>query len=391
MKWFCTQQHQLHDPAVEVWAGTPGPATEVPARVEMIAAALDGDAAFTAGEVREHGRDPIEQVHEPALIRWLESAWAECRPHSAYPEIFPDTVRHAGMMEGLADQAEPTSSPLARLGYWCFDTMTPLVEGTYQAARGAVDVALSATDAVLSGDRAAYALCRPPGHHAARSVIGGFCFFNNAAIAASVMLEASGGPVAILDLDYHHGNGTQQIFYDRAEVLYVSLHGDPDRAFPYYTGRTTETGTGQGAGATRNFPLAARCPDQEYLAVLETALDVIAASGAAGLVVSLGLDTYELDAICDLGLTREGFWRIGRQVERLGLPTVIVQEGGYHLAHLGINARSWLHGFMGAEPGSAGSQRPEHRGESLPPRHLLPRHLVARTSAARPRELTDNQ
>jgi len=370
MKWFCSQQHLLHDPAVEIWAGTPGPVTEVPARAEMIATALGGDAAFTPGEVREHGRGPIERVHEPALVRWLETAWAECRPHSAYLEVFPDTVRHAGMMAGLAQQAEPASSPLARLGYWCFDTMTPIVDGTYQAARGAVDTALSALDAVLSGDRAAYALCRPPGHHAARSAIGGFCYFNNAAVAAAAMLEAAGGPVAILDLDYHHGNGSQQIFYDRAEVLYVSLHGDPDRAFPYFTGRAAETGTGKGSGFTRNFPLPDRCPDQEYLAVLDTALALISASGAAGLVVSLGLDTYQLDAICDLGLTRGGFWQIGGQVERLGLPTVIVQEGGYHLAHLGLNVRSWLRGFLRADPLAPGSERQPHAGQPIPRRRL---------------------
>jgi acetoin utilization deacetylase AcuC-like enzyme len=373
MKWFYSQQHQLHDPAVEVWAGTAGPSTEVPARGEVIAAALAADTAFVPGDVREYGRGLLERVHEPALVRWLEAAWAECRPLSAYREIFPDTVRHAGMMAGLAglaEQGEPAAAPLGRLGYWCFDTMTPIVEGTYQAARAAVDVALSAAEAVTGGDRAAYALCRPPGHHAARSAVGGFCYFNNAAVAAEALLAAAGGPVAILDVDYHHGNGTQQIFYDRAEVLYVSLHGDPDRAFPYYTGRPAETGAGHGTGATRNFPLAARCNDQEYLAVLDQALDLISASGAVGLVVSLGLDTYELDALCDLGLTRQGFWRTGRQVERLGLPTVIVQEGGYHLAHLGINARSWLRGFIGIDAGAPGPGRPPPPGEPAPRRHL---------------------
>jgi acetoin utilization deacetylase AcuC-like enzyme len=370
MKWFYSQQHQLHDPMVEVWAGTPGPSTELPARGEVLAAALADDAAFTLGDLREHGRDPLERVHEPDMIRWLEGAWQECRPHSAYREIFPDTVRHAGMMAGLAQPGQPTASPLGRLGYWCFDTMTPIVEGTYQAARAAADVALSALDAVASGDRAAYALCRPPGHHAARSAIGGFCYFNNAAVAAEAMLAAASGPIAILDVDYHHGNGTQQIFYDRGEVLYVSLHGDPERAFPYFTGRPAETGIGRGAGATRNFPLAPRCNDQEYLAVLQDALDLISASGAVGLVVSLGLDTYELDALCDLGLTRQGFWQTGRQVERLGLPTVIVQEGGYHLAHLGINARSWLRGFKGLDAGSPLPDQSEHPDVPIPWRRL---------------------
>ncbi len=370
MKWFHSQQHLLHDPAAEVWAGTPGPATELPARAEAIAAALAADPAFSRGEVREHGRSPVERVHEPALVRWLEECWAQCRPHSASREVFPDTIRHAGMLAGMAATAEPLGSPHGRLGYWCFDTMTPVVEGTYPAARAAVDVALSAAGAVASGDRAAYALCRPPGHHAASAAIGGFCYFNNAAVTASALLDAAGGPVAILDVDFHHGNGTQQIFYDRADVLYVSLHGDPDRAFPYFTGRAAETGAAAGTGATRNFPLPERCGDQEYLAVLGTALDVIAARGAAALVVSLGLDTYELDPICDLALTTGGYWQVGRLVERLGLPTVIVQEGGYHLAHLGANARSWLRGFLREEPATPETSRPPEPRQPVPRRHV---------------------
>src|SRR5215470_13781410 len=275
MKWFSSPKHLGHDPAVEVWAGSPGPATEVPARAEAIAAALAADPAFEAGQVREHGRGPVERVHEPALVRWLEGAWAECREVSPTREVFPDTI-------------------------------APVVEGTYAAARAAVDVGLSALDAVLGGERAAYALCRPPGHHAGRSAIGGFCYFNNAAAAAAAMREATQAPVAILDVDYHHGNGTQQIFYNAADVCYVSLHADPDRAFPYFTGRAAESGQGQGVGANRNFVLAEGCGDEDYLAMLDAALDVVGSSRAAGLVVSLGLDTYRLDPICDLGLTTEG-------------------------------------------------------------------------------------
>jgi acetoin utilization deacetylase AcuC-like enzyme len=359
MRWFADPRHRGHDPEVEVWAGLPGPATEVPARAETIATALAADPAFEPGQVREHGRAPVERVHEPALVRWLEGAWAECRGQSPRREVIPDTVVHPGMIDGVP--GEPCSSPLARVGYWCFDTMTPVVEGTYAAARGAVDVALSALDAVLGGDRAAYALCRPPGHHAGRSVIGGFCYLNNAAAAAAALRDAARAPVAVLDLDYHHGNGTQQIFYADSGVRYVSLHADPDRAFPYFTGRAAETGHGAGAGANRNFVLAAGCDDEAYLAVLDAALDVIGSGRAAGLVVSLGLDTYRLDPICDLGLTTDGYLRVGRQVERLGLPTVVIQEGGYYLPDLGINARAWLRGFLGLDAGP-----PVPRPESLP-------------------------
>jgi acetoin utilization deacetylase AcuC-like enzyme len=348
MKWFATEQYRGHDAEVEVWAGRVVPATETPARAEAIATALTGDDAFTSGVVTEHGLGPVHRVHDPAMVAWLEGAWAECHGLAPRREIIPDTVAHPAMT-GPDDLGEPTASPLARVGYWCFDTMTPIVAGTYEAARGAVDIALSALDAVLGGERVAYALCRPPGHHASRSVIGGFCYLNSAAVTAAAMHYAAGAPVAVLDLDFHHGNGTQQIFYDTADVVYASLHADPDRAFPYYTGRSGETGRGAGAGANRNLTLPAGCGDDEYLGVLDTALDLIAAHRPAGLVVSLGLDTYRLDPICDLGLTTGGYQRTGGRVADLGLPTVIVQEGGYHLPSLGINARTWLRGFLGRD------------------------------------------
>jgi len=371
MRWFASPQQRRHDPEVEIWAGMPGPATEVPERAEAIAAALAADPAFTAAEVREHGRAPVERVHDPALVGWLEGAWAECRELSPRREVIPDTVLHPGLAGREREPGDPVWSPLARVGYWCFDTMTPIVEGTYPAARAAVDVALSAADAVLAGERAAYALCRPPGHHAGRSVIGGFCYLNSAAVTAAAMLDAAGAPVAVLDVDFHHGNGTQQIFYDVAEVCYVSLHGDPDRAFPYFTGRPGEAGQGRGTGATANFVLAEGCGDEEYLAVLDTALDVIGSSGAGALVVSLGLDTYRLDPICDLALTTDGYQRVGRQVERLGLPTVVIQEGGYYLPDLGINARAWLRGFLGLDAGAPRPAVPEPATRpARPQRHV---------------------
>lgn len=354
MKWFYTELHRLHDPGVEVWAGVPAPSTEVIARAETIASALTADPLFVLAGVQEHGTGLIERVHDPALVRWLEGTWNECRSSSQRREIIPDTIRHAGVVKGLAEQGEPFGSPLGRLGYWCFDTMTPIVEGTYQAARGAVDVALSALDAVLGGERSAYALCRPPGHHAGSSMIGGFCYFNNAAIVAAEMAERTGTRVAVLDVDYHHGNGTQQIFYERSDVVYVSLHADPDREFPYFTGRVGEVGEGDGEGANRNFVLRKGVGDAEYLATLERALDFISESGARSLVVSLGVDTYELDPLGDLKLTHDGFARMGRLVEELALPTVVVQEGGYHIPDIGANVRSWLRGFARKDPGSKG-------------------------------------
>ena len=220
--------------------------------------------------------------------------------------------------------------------------MTPLVEGTYQAARGAVDVALSALNAVVGGERRAFALCRPPGHHAGRAMIGGFCFLNNAAVVAAEMVDSIGAPIAILDIDFHHGNGTQQIFYARDDVVYVSLHADPDRAFPYFTGRTGEVGRGKGAGANRNIVLGEGCGDEEYLTTLEGALRFIDGLSPRGLVVSLGVDTYAGDPLSDFKVTRDAYWPMGRLVDGLGLPTVVVQEGGYGTPALGGNVRSWL-------------------------------------------------
>jgi acetoin utilization deacetylase AcuC-like enzyme len=176
-------------------------------------------------------------------------------------------------------------------------------------------------------------------------MMGGYCYFNNAAIVAEELSRRTGGRVAILDVDYHHGNGTQQIFYGRGDVLYVSLHGDPARAYPYFSGFEEETGAGEGAGSTLNLPLPVRCDDDTYLASLDRALEAIDAFGDAPLVVSLGIDTYRLDPICDLGLTTEGYTRIGAQVAGLGRPTVVLQEGGYFVPDLGANVLSWLRGL----------------------------------------------
>ena len=370
MKWFHSETHLLHDPDREVWAGVPTPGSEVPRRAEAIAEALAADPLFARGEVREHGVAPLERVHDPALVSWLEGAWAECRPLSETREVIPDTIRHAGIVAGLPRRPEPTESPLGRLGYWCFDTMTPIVEGTYAAARGSVDVALSALDAVLGGEPAAYALCRPPGHHAGTSMIGGFCFFNNAAVVANEWSRRLAAPVAILDVDIHHGNGTQQIFYERGDVVYASLHADPVRAFPYFTGFADETGAGPGAGANRNCPLAAGCDDRTYLAALDEVLVYLTSLKPAGLVVSLGVDTCASDPLSDLAVTSAGLPAMGELVRGMGLPTVVVQEGGYGTVSLGFNVRVWLRGLAGGDPLPPEDFPDEGRGKEGPERHV---------------------
>ena len=261
------------------------------------------------------------------------------------PQFMPDTVLHPAMREGMGEAPEP-SAAVGRIGYWCWETMTPLVAGSYRAARAAVDVALTAADLLLAGDAAVYGLARPPGHHCPRSAFGGYGLFNYSA-AASAYLANRVGRVAVLDVDYHHGNGTQQIFYHRDDVLYVSLHADPDRAFPYFVGWADEGGAGPGEGFTLNLPLPAGCTNDRYLTALETALERIAEHAAAVLVVSLGFDTYGQDPIADFALSTDVYHEVGRRVASLGLPTLILQEGGYFVPKLGENARTWLRGLLG--------------------------------------------
>jgi acetoin utilization deacetylase AcuC-like enzyme len=342
--------HVLHDPAVEVQYGVPMPMFEVPARVESIRAALLADDQFTFVEPTGHGLGPVLAVHHEGLVKFLADAWSLWRANggggaSMAPQFMPDTVLHPAMREGMGPAPEP-SGAIGRIGYWCWETMTPLVPGSYQAACAAADVALTAADLLLAGDPAVYGLARPPGHHCPRAAFGGYGLFNYSAAAIAYLADRIGS-VAVLDLDYHHGNGTQQIFYQRPDVLYVSVHADPDRAFPYFIGWADERGAGPGEGFNLNLPLPAGCTNDRYLAALETALGRITNFGAAALVVSLGLDTYGQDPIGDFALTTDIYHEVGRRTAGLGLPTLVLQEGGYFVPKLGENARTWLRGLLG--------------------------------------------
>jgi acetoin utilization deacetylase AcuC-like enzyme len=353
MRVVYTPAHLAHEVTSETVLGQSIPANEVGERIELIRAALVADGGFQIVEPTEHGTAPILAVHDAGLVRFLEQAWPAFRREGIErPALIPEGFGVRGLAEGFADAGQAQfREPRAiggRAGFWAFDTSSPIVAGTHTAARAAVDVALTTLDRVLDGgDQAVYGLCRPPGHHAARSMYGGYCFFNNAAIAAQSIVDRTGEPVAILDLDFHHGNGTQQIFWRRPDVLYVSLHGDPDGQYPYYLGRADETGEGPGAGTNLNVPLAPGTGSEAYLAALEPALERIAAFGGSVLVVSLGFDTYAHDPICDFALTTDAYHDIGRRVAALGRRLVILQEGGYYRPALGQNARTWLRGAEG--------------------------------------------
>ncbi len=348
MRVVASPLHARHAPEHEIEASRLQLPFEHPGRAEAIRAALAADARFTLVEPAEWGTAPIEAVHDPGLVRFLATAWEEYqRDVGPTHDVVADVFSMPGLRAGMGPGREPVPVA-ARLGWWSFETTTPLTEGSYVAARSAVDSALSATAAVLDGERVAYALCRPPGHHATTSLYGGYCFFNNAAVAAAHVAATTGAKVAVLDVDYHHGNGTQQIFYERDDVAFVSLHGDPARAYPYHTGFADETGAGRGSGTTHNVPLAAGTDDDAYLGALAGALDAVERFGPALLVVSLGVDTYVDDPMCDLALTTDGFARCGAAVAALGRPLVVLQEGGYADAALGANVTAWLLGAAGS-------------------------------------------
>jgi acetoin utilization deacetylase AcuC-like enzyme len=362
MQVVYTPVHLGHDVSLETYMGMPVPAHEVAERAEVIRAALEADGGFPLVAPTEHGEAPITAVHDEGLVRFLEVAWSEHRAQRIdRPFLSADTYPNRSMFEGMSEAAvagvvrEPIQVG-GRAGFWGLDSAAPLVAGTYPAARAAADVALTAADLVLAGATAAYGLCRPPGHHAARSMYGGYCFFNNAAIAADAIVRASGERVAILDVDYHHGNGSQQIFWRRGDVRYVSIHADPDHDYPYFLGRADETGEGDGVGENHNLPLAPGTGNAAYLEAVDRALEAIAGAPGSVVVVSLGLDTYGLDPIGSFALTTDAYHEIGRRTAALGRRLVILQEGGYHRPSLGENARAWLRGAEGRpyEPLPAG-------------------------------------
>ena len=344
---IASDDHLAHSGLIELVAGREVPCYESPERALVIRDALLATGDYALGAPEAHGPDPISAVHEVELIDLVEHVWSDAIADGWAPTrpLLPDTFllrQYAGQM---ALESRPASRHL-RLGAYCFDTATPIVAGTAGAALAAVDIALTASDRVLDGARLAYGLCRPPGHHAGRNLIGGYCYFNNAAIVAESLISRGASRVAILDLDFHHGNGTQQIFWQRGDVLYVSLHGDPGGIYPYFSGYASERGGEGGEEMNLNLPLAPGTDAEGYLAALADALDVIAAFDPdAPLVLSLGFDTYHADPICNLALHTDDYARIGAVIGELGRPVVALQEGGYAVDALGANAVSFLGGL----------------------------------------------
>ena len=309
---------------------------EAPVRVRSLLKGLEPTGLFRRIEHREFGNEHILAVHSEDLFQYLEKACANVpEGKSVYPYVFP--VRNRSRV--------PLDLSYCA-GYYCIDTFTPINQNAFLAARQAVNCTLTAAETLLHGDRLAYSLVRPPGHHAERSMFGGFCYFNNNAIAAHRLSRH--GRVAILDIDYHHGNGQQDIFYHRSDVLTVSLHGDPSIAYPFFTGFADERGEGDGEGFNVNIPLPEELDGEGYRNALRDALARIAAFEPSFLVVALGLDTAKRDPTGTWSLQRPDFELNGELIGALGIPTVVVQEGGYRTVSLGGNAASFFTGLVHA-------------------------------------------
>ena len=334
MKLFYDHRQALHAPARELHNGEWAAYAETPDRLHSIL-----EVCGEAQPVADYGMAPILAVHDAdyvAFLREAHQAWrASGRPGDAIGYTFPIRGR----------RKLPLSRIDARLGAYAFDASTPIAEGTWQAAYWSAQCALAALEEIANGARQAFALCRPPGHHAGADYMGGYCYLNTAAIAARRADALGLGRVAVLDVDYHHGNGTQDIFLHDPSVFYASIHADPATDYPFYWGHADERGEGDGAGTTLNLPLERGAAWAEYAPALGTALDAIAQWNAAVLVVSFGADTFARDPISHFKLERDDFARLGAAIAERRLPTLIVMEGGYAIGDLGPNVAAFLSGF----------------------------------------------
>lgn len=334
--------HAAHAPAFEIFRGDRVPCFETPQRAVFVRDQLlaRGHSLHTP---QLDSRSVLAAVHSARYLRFLEGAWADWlaldtanADRQPFPSVWP--------VRTLRSDREPANFT-ARLGLYAMDNGSPLVAGTWLAAKAGADAAASASALVQAGEHAVFCCTRPPGHHAGADFMGGYCFLNNAAVAAQALLDRGAARVAVLDVDYHHGNGTQSIFYDRSDVLFVSVHGDPRTEYPFYLGHADETGTGEGAGFNLNLPLAAGSSVDAWFDALGVGLGRVRGFRADALVVSLGLDTFAGDPISTFHLQAADYLRLGQCLAGLALPAVFVLEGGYAAADLGANAVNVLDGF----------------------------------------------
>ncbi|WEL53457.1 histone deacetylase family protein [Pseudomonas kermanshahensis] len=337
-----SNKHRLHHGS-ELKDGAITPSFENPQRADTVLARVQSTGLGDVIAEQSFDRACYVAAHSERYVSFLENAWAEWtatgKTHDALPLVWP--------VRDLAIDREPGFID-GKLGFYAMDAGAPITGGTWEAVRSSANVALTGMQRVIDGAPSAFALCRPPGHHAAREYMGGYCYLNNAAIAAERCLSQGARRVAVLDVDFHHGNGTQNIFYDRPDVFFASIHGDPHVSYPYFSGYAHEQGAGAGEGFNANYPLGKGTLWTQYRLALQDALKRVVAHQPDFLVVSLGVDTFEDDPISHFKLTSDDFLRLGAEIARVGIPTLFVMEGGYMVDEIGINAVNTLQGFEGA-------------------------------------------
>lgn len=349
MKAFFSEEQLLHSPRQFMRLGRITAPTDLPSRAESLQGALAA-RGIPVEAPADYGRKPLEHVHSTDYLDYLETAYARWQALKAPgvdpgPEVLPNLSPY---YNGRIDQAGrgpcPSPSIVAQTGYYLSDLSCPIGPQTWRSALRSTHSAVAAADHVAGAGSVAYALCRPSGHHAHRDRAGGFCYLNSSATAASRLLQ-TWSKVAVLDVDAHHGDGTQNIFYQRADVMTVSLHADPAGYYPFYTGYAHERGHGAGEGFNMNLPLAHGSGNPEFLRALDTALDALAGYAPQALVLALGFDTYKDDPISVLKLDIDAYRDIGARVASLGVPTVVVQEGGYMVEAIGPALDAFLQGY----------------------------------------------
>jgi acetoin utilization deacetylase AcuC-like enzyme len=343
-----SEKHRLRNAKSELFGGLLVPPYENPSRADIILERVNSE---NLGDVRapsEFGMEPVLALHDAGFVEFLRVAWDEWSQTEYEGEIIPICWPGRRMSKRIPDFIN------GKVGYYALSSETSINEGTWEAALASKNVALSGAELLLKGIetetstmKGVFSLCRPPGHHAAFDMFGGYCFLNNASIAAQWFRDNGIELVAILDVDFHHGNGTQDIFYKREDVLYLSLHGDPRDAFPHFTGYAEEIGQDAGTGTTFNCPLPPGTQFKTWCDKLKESLTKIDQFGAEVLVVSLGVDTFEKDPISFFKLKSDDFLSIGKLIADLNIPTLFVMEGGYDIKELGLNVVNVLQAFEG--------------------------------------------
>ena len=339
METIFSEKHRLRDAKTELFGGQLVKPFERPSRAEYILERVKEVGLGSVSAPQEFGLDPVLAVHDADYLDFLETAWTSWQAEGFEGEAITTVWPARRMSERIPRHIE------GRLGYYALACETAISKGTWEAARAAADVALTGAEQLRKGARSVFSLCRPPGHHAAIDMFGGYCFINNAAVAAQYLSDHGMNRVAVLDVDFHHGNGTQDIFYGRDDVLFLSLHGDPMDAFPHFLGHADETGKGAGEGFNVNYPLPPGTSFQVWRSALEKALTRIDTYSPDALVVSLGVDTFETDPISFFKLKSADFATYGADIAQLDCPTLFVMEGGYDIAEIGVNAVNVLQGF----------------------------------------------